>query len=167
MTGRLVVMSVGLLCVTGLLLLPWGDSSEVEMEAGVPVQVTGDVPRPGWYRLEEATLHQAILQAGGQFQGEDTPISGGSRVVVKGDEVRVEPSGEALVFHLPLDINRVDAEALRSLPGIGPALSMAIVAEREASGPFDSAEALQRVPGVGPVTVRQLRPYLTWSTETD
>ena len=164
MTGRLVVMSVGLLCVTGLLLWPRQPRPVV---TGVPVQVTGDVPRPGWYSLHQATLQQAILRAGGQFQGEDAPVPGGSRVVVDGAEVRVEASGQELVFHLPLDINLADAEALRSLPGIGPALSQAIVNERAEGGFFDSAEALIRVRGIGPVTIRELRPYLTWSAETD
>jgi competence protein ComEA len=60
-----------------------------------------------------------------------------------------------LLFALPLDLNRADAESLQALPGIGPARARAIVAERERR-PFASTAEIVRVRGIGPVTARRL-----------
>lgn len=54
-------------------------------------------------------------------------------------------------------VNRAGAEELAALPGIGPVLAQAIVAERERSGPFRRAEDLLRVRGIGPATLARLR----------
>ena len=64
-----------------------------------------------------------------------------------------------LLFGLRLDLNRADADALQSLPGIGPVRAAAIVGERERR-PFDSLDALVRVRGIGPHTLERLRPWL-------
>jgi len=49
-----------------------------------------------------------------------------------------------------LDLNSATAEELQTLPGIGPAKARAIVAYREAHGPFANVDALLAVPGIGP-----------------
>jgi len=49
-----------------------------------------------------------------------------------------------------LDLNSASAEELQTLPGIGPAKARAIVAYREAHGPFANVEGLLAVPGIGP-----------------
>jgi len=61
---------------------------------------------------------------------------------------------------LLIDPNSAEAERLRMLPGIGPALSARLVEEREENGPFASAEDLARVRGIGERTVERLRPFL-------
>lgn len=48
-----------------------------------------------------------------------------------------------------IDLNTAPAAALQALPGIGPAKADAIVAYREAHGPFASIEGLLAVPGIG------------------
>lgn len=59
-----------------------------------------------------------------------------------------------------VDANAAPASALERLPGIGPSLARAIVAERERGGPFTSPEDLARVRGIGPELARRLRAYL-------
>ena len=59
-----------------------------------------------------------------------------------------------------IDINSAPAEALEELPGIGPALAEAIIAYREAHGPFASVEQLDEVPGIGPAKIEAARPYI-------
>lgn len=56
----------------------------------------------------------------------------------------------------PFDVNRAPADTLVFLPGIGPALSGRIIAEREARGPFRDLEDLQRVRGIGPKLAAKL-----------
>lgn len=56
-----------------------------------------------------------------------------------------------------LDLNTATAEELQKLPGIGPALSQAIVDYREEHGPFHSVEDLLQVPGIGPGRLDNIR----------
>lgn len=63
-----------------------------------------------------------------------------------------------------LDLNLANAKALQALPGVGPATSAAIVADRERRGPFDSVDAVQRVKGIGPAKLRGIRPFVYVST---
>lgn len=55
-----------------------------------------------------------------------------------------------------IDINTASASALEGLPGIGPTKASAIVADREANGPFSSCQDLSRVNGIGSATVASI-----------
>jgi len=57
-----------------------------------------------------------------------------------------------------VNINTASAGQLDSLPGIGPSKAAAIVADRDANGPFSSCDELSRVTGVGAKTVATLKP---------
>jgi competence protein ComEA len=59
-----------------------------------------------------------------------------------------------------VDLNAATAEDLAAVPGIGSALAAAVVADREARGPFPAVEALRRVRGVGPARMDRARPWL-------
>ncbi|HEX6089472.1 MAG TPA: helix-hairpin-helix domain-containing protein [Gemmatimonadales bacterium] len=59
-----------------------------------------------------------------------------------------------------IDINTASEAVLQTLPGIGPAKARAIVAYREAHGPFASVQALGAVPGIGPVLVAKVAAAL-------
>jgi competence protein ComEA len=59
-----------------------------------------------------------------------------------------------------VNVNRVTAAELQTLPGIGPKLSQRILDER-ARGRFQSVDDLRRVPGIGVKTLDRLRPYVT------
>ncbi len=58
---------------------------------------------------------------------------------------------------VPLDLNHATAAELEGLPYVGPAMARAIVAFREAHGPFPAVDSLIRVPGVGPGVLAKLR----------
>ncbi|MEX0912619.1 MAG: helix-hairpin-helix domain-containing protein, partial [Gemmatimonadota bacterium] len=49
-----------------------------------------------------------------------------------------------------IDINRADAEALQTLPGVGPVIADRIVAYRRANGQFGNFSELENVTGIGP-----------------
>ena len=61
---------------------------------------------------------------------------------------------------LPVPLSGSGPADLEALPGIGPALAAAIVAERERSGDFASVADLTRVRGIGPRTVERLAPLV-------
>lgn len=61
----------------------------------------------------------------------------------------------------PVDLNTADANTLaRVLNGVGPAKAEAIIAYREAHGPFQHIDELVRVKGIGPATVEQNRAVM-------
>lgn len=70
----------------------------------------------------------------------------------------------ALAFALPafaatpVNINKADAATISdSLDGVGPAKAKAIVAWRDAHGPFKSVDDLSQVKGMGPATIKRNR----------
>lgn len=73
-------------------------------------------------------------------------------------------------FHAPshtapvpdfIDINRAGASELSLLPGIGPSLAQAIVADRTAHGPFATIADIDRVRGVGPATLTRISAFIS------
>jgi competence ComEA-like helix-hairpin-helix protein len=57
-----------------------------------------------------------------------------------------------------VDINRASVSELQRLTGLIEARARAVVAHREAHGPFTSCQDLTKVPGIGPATVANLGP---------
>ncbi|MFB9145753.1 ComEA family DNA-binding protein [Halomonas alkalicola] len=72
------------------------------------------------------------------------------------------PLGAVAQEMAPINVNTADAELLSELPGIGPAKAAAIIEEREANGPFESAEDLTRVSGIGAGTVANLEDQVSF-----
>ncbi len=60
-----------------------------------------------------------------------------------------------------IDLNSADEVELDRLPGVGPALAKAILAQRQREGPYWNLGDLERVPGLGSSTVRRLAPFTT------
>jgi competence protein ComEA len=52
-------------------------------------------------------------------------------------------------------------DELDALPGVGPATAAAIVAHREANGPFASIDSLGDVRGIGPAKLEAIRPLVS------
>lgn len=64
----------------------------------------------------------------------------------------------------PVDLNTADAATLaKELKGIGPSRAEAIVAWREANGPFKSAEEIVLVQGIGERVLEDNRELLVVS----
>lgn len=61
----------------------------------------------------------------------------------------------------PIDINTADAAALQGLPGIGETKAAAIIAHRDANGPFASVDDLTNVKGIGEKTLEKLKEQIT------
>ncbi|MDD6308253.1 MAG: helix-hairpin-helix domain-containing protein [Clostridia bacterium] len=65
------------------------------------------------------------------------------------------------VAEYKININTADAEMLASLPGIGEALALRIIAYRTANGPFASPEAIQEVAGIGQAKYEAIKAQIT------
>jgi len=165
---RVRTMAALLLVVVALLIVRWQRQSPIVSTNVEVVEVRGEVPSPGFVGLSPpATLHKAIAAAGGDPSGlADIELSHGTRVVLNGGQAHVESMDELLVLGLPIDINQASAQALETIPGIGPSKAAAIVKERTAEGAFASVDALVRVKGIGDATVEQMRPFVTVQGES-
>lgn len=93
------------------------------------------------------------------------PLAPGSRVRLDDAGCTLLPEGMSapvrLLYGVPIDLNRAGAADLELLPGLGPKLAAAIVAEREAHGPYRGFRDLTRVRGIGMATAFELQPYVT------
>ncbi|WP_262927389.1 ComEA family DNA-binding protein [Phytohalomonas tamaricis] len=61
-----------------------------------------------------------------------------------------------------VDINTATTEQIVELKGIGAKKAEAIIAEREANGPFKDAQDLARVKGIGQATIDSLQDQLSF-----
>lgn len=143
------------------------------------VHVVGAVAQPGVLQLRGgARVVDAIKAAGGATPDADlarinlaAPVSDGERIAVpnaNGETPALDPgavsggtsAGSSPTPGAPVNVNTADVEQLDALPGIGPATAAAIIADRDANGPFASVDDLSRVRGIGPAKLEQLRPLV-------
>lgn len=92
----------------------------------------------------------------GCFMG--TPVWADSHEAAEATEAAEETMPEAAG---PIDINTADTTALQTLPGIGETKAAAIIAHREANGPFATVDDLQNVTGIGEKTLEKLKEQIT------
>ncbi|MEI7037281.1 ComEA family DNA-binding protein [Fulvimonas yonginensis] len=64
----------------------------------------------------------------------------------------------------PVNVNKADAKTIaQALDGIGPSKAQAIVAWREAHGPFKRVEDLAQIKGIGKSTLERNREAIRFS----
>lgn len=66
-----------------------------------------------------------------------------------------------------IDLNTAGSMQLQLLKGIGDTKAEAIVAYRQANGPFSKKEDIMRVPGIGPATYEKIKDRLELSYDTN
>ena len=134
------------------------------------VHVVGAVVAPGVVELDAgARVLDALEAAGGAAADADVqqlnlaaPIADGQRVAVpRVGEVLPAPVEGAATPTGPLNLNAATAAELEALPGIGPSLAGAILAEREKTGRFESVDDLKRVRGIGEQRFADLKDLVT------
>jgi competence protein ComEA len=143
----------------------------------VVVHVAGAVARPGVLLMPEgARVIDAVEGAGGATADADLDrlnlaavLADGQRIVVlavgapggPGASGVGDPGGTATDPAGLLDLNLATAAQLEALPGIGPVLAAAILAERDRRGGFRSVNELREVRGIGEVRFADLRDLVT------
>lgn len=154
-------------------------------DAPVVVSVVGLVHQPGLVTLDAgARVADALTAAGGALDGADLvglnmarrlgdgeqivvgissplgapPAMGSSVTSPPGSSPTTSASGEKSGTTGDLvDLNAATVEQLDELPGVGPVTAAAIIAWRDANGPFAGVDQLGEVDGIGPARLEKLR----------
>ena len=131
------------------------------------VDVCGAVINPGVYEINaDSRVFQVIEAAGGFLPEAASSTVNQAQPVSDGQQIYVPTQAEVEEGTLPaaiqpadpgsgteaadgvVNINTADAEALKSLTGIGDAKAQAILAYREEHGAFSGIEEIMQVPGI-------------------
>lgn len=135
-----------------------------EITKEIVIEVLGEVRKPGIYIFQHSpTLKEAIEKAGGlkkpgllDKDSFSESLKTGTLLNVRKEsqwEVRIKietmEAHKLIVFSLPLDLNRVSAEDLCLIPGVGESLAKEIMTYREKRKGFRSVEELKNVKGIG------------------
>lgn len=134
--------------------------------SAIQVYVTGAVRAPGVYSIGgNARLAAAVQAAGGVTDDADLDAVNLAARLVDEAHWHIPTRGETASSARPtgqtaagrIDINSAGVDVLVSLPQIGGVRAAAIVAHREANGPFATLEDLLDVTGIGPATLEAIR----------
>ena len=136
----------------------------------IHVYVTGAVRGPGVYTVgANARLADAVEAAGGVTAEADLDaVNLAARLVDEAHwHIPTRDETAAAAARQPgktaggkVDINSAGVDSLVTLPQIGEVRAAAIVAYREANGPFATAEDLLNVTGIGPATLETIRDLI-------
>ena len=74
------------------------------------------------------------------------------------------PDTKELAAYTQVELNTADADALCTLPGVGPHNAQAILDYREEHGPFQTVDELDAVEGIGQGILDGLRDYAAVGT---
>ena len=144
-------------------VLPTPESGDIQ------VYVSGAVREPGVYTVGANSRLAAAVDAAGGATGEADldSVNLAARLV---DEAHwhIPKRGEApAAARQPgkpaagrIDVNSAGVDSLVTLPQVGSVRATAIVAYRDANGPFASAEDLLNVTGIGPATLEAIRDLI-------
>jgi len=145
---------------------PLAPGERVDLDAASAREIER-LPRIGPELARRIVADRTARGAFGSLEGFDR-VPGVGKGLLKAIAESVRFSGERAVEtvgtvgtvgsvgSVPVNVNIASTTLLRTLPGIGPAKARAIVAYREAHGPFASIEALAGVPGIGPSIVKRI-----------
>ena len=107
----------------------------------------------------------AAPQAAAQDSGGGTTLTGeaaGSAHPMSSANGGRKARKRAVVSGQKIDINTADAATLETLPGVGPKRAAAILAYRQAHGPFPDLESLRHVKGIGEKTLAKWKDLITF-----
>ncbi|WP_129127472.1 ComEA family DNA-binding protein [Geomonas oryzae] len=140
----------------------------------VTVRLTGDLPRPGVYRLPKGVDAAAAIkmtlpcaEVAVSVRGSDSCVlASGDVVAFRRDRsgkylflLGVMTARERMLLGVPLDPDLLSETEWALLPGIGAALSRRIIEDRQENGAFGAVEGLLRVPGIGPGKLAAIKRY--------
>lgn len=152
-----------------------GEEETVDsVNASICVYVCGQIVSPGVYTLPEGSRVCDVFELAGGFTSEAAmDYWNQARVLVDGEMIYVptaeevedrkfsnEVSGQIDADDGKVNINTASKEELMTLPGIGEAKALAILAYRQENGSFSSLEELKEVEGIKDGVFSKIKDYI-------
>lgn len=152
-----------------------GASQNAEAPARkITVYVTGAVNNPGVVTLAEGSrIGDAVNSCGGVLPTGDAEKINMAQVLADGQKVKVPEKVQASKASAGsksksaspgkpgdgelVNINTADAQALDSLPGVGPSTAQKIIDYRETEGAFQDISDLKKIKGIGEAKFAKLK----------
>lgn len=151
-----------------------GGQSAAEESTGpvIVVYICGMVNEPGVYEVpENSRVYEIVELAGGFAPGAAESylnlaevVTDGQKLVVPAlEEVSEDWYGQESTDESSslVNINTADKELLMSLPGIGEAKALAIIAWRTEHGPFQTTEEIMQVSGIKEAAYEKIKLLIT------
>lgn len=148
-------------------------ASPTEVTGTVVVSVVGEVENPGLITLNQGARVADALQTARPLPDADLISINHAQLLVDGQQIHVRSQhappaatdsgggagagGAAASAGGVVSINSASVQELTTITGVGPSTAAAIVAHREANGPFASVDALTDVKGIGPAKLAAMR----------
>ncbi|WP_177221688.1 ComEA family DNA-binding protein [Corynebacterium sp. NML140438] len=139
----------------------------------VVVAVVGEVANPGLVTLNQGSRVADALDIAQPLEHADLLQLNLAQVLVDGQQLHVvaigegpaAPAGDGALTGAggaagQISLNSASAADLVTLPGVGEATAAAIIAHREANGPFQKVEDLMQVKGIGPAKFEAIAPLV-------
>ena len=136
----------------------------------VVVAVVGEVANPGLVTLNQGSRVADALDIAQPLDHADLLQLNLAQVLVDGQQLHVVAIGEgpavpggdggAVDAAGQISLDGASAAELVTLPGVGEATAAAIIAHREANGPFQKVEDLMQVKGIGPAKFEAIAPLV-------
>jgi competence protein ComEA len=147
-----------------------GDFTVSGQAGDLVVDVTGEVGRPGVYRLPAGSrVDDAVERAGGATGGAEMEAVNLAARLADGQQVVVparvpgggtEASSASGDEEGPISLGTATAEDLDTIDGIGPVTAEDIIEFRDQHGGLASVDQLDQISGIGPATMEALRARL-------
>ena len=132
--------------------------SSTILETGTLLTVAKESPQ-----IYQSPPHPSPLPPG-EREKRDGPLLKEEHKSIKQDEIKITigrmAANKLLVFSLPLDLNRVSAEDLCLIPGIGESLAKEMIAYRERRKGFRAVEELKNITGIGVSKYEAFKKFL-------
>ena len=148
-------------------------ASPTEVTGTVVVSVVGEGENPGLITLNQGARVADALQTARPLPDADLISINHAQLLVDGQQIHVRSqhappvaadsgggagaAGAGASAGGVVSINSASVQELTTITGVGPSTAAAIVAHREANGPFASVDALTDVKGIGPAKLAAMR----------
>ena len=156
------------------------DANETEDEVTptlVYVYICGAIETPGVYEMPEGSrICDVLTKAGGFTKDAAKDYWNQAKLLVDGEMIYVPTVEEAAQWGTPLaggredntssdtqgkvNINTASKDKLMTIPGVGEARALAIIAYREESGGFSKIEDIKKVAGIKDGVYSKMKDYI-------
>lgn len=144
-------------------------TTESNIKPTIYVQICGAVKKEGVYQVSEGTRVFEILEmAGGLTEDADADVVNQAREAIDGERIlfptiqEVE-NGTFVTEEVPtlVHINTANKEQLMTLPGVGEAKALSIIAFRETNNGFKTIEEIMQVDGIKESMFNKIKDLIT------